>query len=150
MNLQQLNQSGRSLHDFILTAVIALLFTLFTWWLMEELNGFLSWRNQAHERADRGPFPNHALVVRILIFAWMIKDGHWAWMRHTGAARRILSNSSKGFETNYGLYEEYRGLPASVYVSKFLRDPPKNKWASPWDFDVGGWNITRKNMEHSS
>ena len=40
MNLQQLNQSGKTLREFVLTALIALLLTGISWFIIEDLNSF--------------------------------------------------------------------------------------------------------------
>ena len=143
MNLQQLNQSGRSLRDFVLTAVIALFVTGGSWWLIEEFHLFRLWQKGDSRRADRGPRPNFSIGVRFWLIAWLIGNGHWSWMLQSGAARRILTNSPDkyqivpGYRANDSFYAD-EGISAGLYVSKRLQNP---KYGTYDDFKVvlGGW-----------
>ena len=143
MNLQQLNQNGRTLKDFIVTAVVALLVTGALWWFIEEANRFRSW-----QKGDVKP-AEYCLTLRILLILWLVKNGHIAWMLKTGAARRILTNSPSGFIAMASTFEEeyyYKrwraeseGLSAGAYVSIFRRQP-HYYYSRPWNIRSGRWN----------
>lgn len=103
MNIQQLNGSGRSLGDFIATAIVTLLLTGGSWWLTEQLRSIMIWR----KRDDRGLCcevsklpPTYTIGVRLIMLAWLVKKGCSSWMLATGAAKHILTNSNAGYQSH--------------------------------------------------
>lgn len=128
MNLQQLNQSGQIFKIFFLTAAIALLFTASSWWFLEKLNNMQNWLN-SDEKEVRG-HASYDLVIRLMLLAWLIKNGHTKWMVKTRAATHIIINSPIGFtamsETFWSDWQfDVSGLSACQYVLKYLRNPPR-------------------------
>lgn len=53
MNLQQLNQSGRTVGAFLVTAFVSLLVTGFTWFCLEQYNSIAEWKRKMDELMER-------------------------------------------------------------------------------------------------
>ena len=147
MNLQQLNGSGRGIGDFIGTAAIALALTGGLWWFMEQLTYLLAWRKRGVEAQPRRErHPDYAISVRLAMITWLVCNGHWSWMRKSGAGWHILVNSDSGFCYKYG-YTAWiaasRNLTAGDYVSKFANQDPNrlnDEFAvKPFDISAGQW-----------
>lgn len=102
MNLQQLNGSGQGLWDFLITAVLALVITGATWWVIEQLNSLRAWRRRDRQtykpprknEPDKRRSPDYSLLVRLTMITWLITHGHWSWMIKSGAGWCVLTNSS--------------------------------------------------------
>lgn len=146
MNLQQLNGNGRSLGAFIGTAVIALALTGGSWWLIELLNGLLAMRKRNSEDQCGRPRSDYGITVRLAMLAWLVCNGHWSWMRKSGAGWHILTNSGLGFRNNFN-YPKWvaasKNLTAGCFVSTFAKKDIKELrelyLISPFDVSGGGW-----------
>lgn len=115
MNLQQLNGSGQSLVDFVLTALLALIITGWTWYAIEVFNGYRIWQEgRGQQPTGKEPSPNYSVAERIGMIVWLVRNGHGSWTRTTGAWWRISLNNSKPFGAN-GDSE----MPAGDLVSKY-------------------------------
>ena len=93
MNLQQLNRSGQSLWVFIVTGVIALLVTGVSWLCVEVITSYKGLPKKGRTDDSRR---NNSFTFRVALFVWLVKNGHTAWMWHSGAWLCILSNSRLG------------------------------------------------------
>ena len=132
MNIQQLNNSGQSLHTFLVTAVVVLLLTGVSWLCIEQVNGYRIWSRRPKPPPDSvlsSPRPTYNIAVRIWILVWLYRNGHWAWVRHTKAWWYILANSrcdrSGGFGSRVSIRvwfmdDSDRDLSAGDYVSKHM------------------------------
>ncbi|KAL8915123.1 MAG: hypothetical protein Q9172_006952 [Xanthocarpia lactea] len=66
MNLQQLNGSGQSLVDFVLTALLALIITGGTWYVIEIVNVYRKWQEDRNQqRPGKEPSSSHSVAERI-------------------------------------------------------------------------------------
>ena len=72
MNLSELNGSGKNLWVFLTTAVVALVITATTWFLIEEVNLYLIWRRNARHQ--------YISTNGIGIAAWLFKSKRKGWM----------------------------------------------------------------------
>lgn len=88
MNLKELNGSGQNLWVFLTIAIITLLTTGASWFLLEEINKFVKWRRRGHDA-----FGRYTLTLRVFMLAWLLKKGHMIWIWKSGAWWRILVNS---------------------------------------------------------
>ena len=147
MNLQQLNESGRNIGSFIATAVIALILTGISWWLMEQLNSFLAWRRRGSGDQRCRERPDYVITVRLAMLGWLVCSGHWSWMRKSGAGWHILNNSNSGFRNKH-MYSVWvkasKGLTAGDFVSKFANEDvdrlTESFLISPFDPKGGQWS----------
>ena len=130
MNIQQLNGNGQHLWVFITTAVIALIITAGSWLSADGLakGKAVAWYRK-HTAAKR---PNkeaedereYGLLRRMAMLLWLVRNGHKAWMWHSGAWIAILVNSKArgrlclcdGLPTS-GKQWEGLEMPACKYVS---------------------------------
>ncbi|KAL8951915.1 MAG: hypothetical protein Q9222_002134 [Ikaeria aurantiellina] len=122
MNLQQLNANGQPLRVFIITAVLALFFTGAAWFSVDQFNGWTTWRHTEPTHYDHRTRTSFALTVRMSMLWWLIRNGHFTWMRKSGAGLCILINSQcepYGYPIN--LPDHAWHLSAGEYVSKFSR-----------------------------
>lgn len=78
MNLQQLNQSGRSVWSFLVTAFVSLFVTGFMWFCLEQYNSVVNWARKTEEywfriqkRSDK---PEHPIAVRVAISLGLLND----------------------------------------------------------------------------
>ena len=127
MNIQQLNNSGKSIQTFLVTAVVILLLTGFAWMCVEGVNACRTWsRGPKPSPYVPQPRPNHTMPVRVYILAWLICHGHWTWARKTKAWREILANSRpdryKGFASRMTFLPapDDGSLTAIDYVTKYM------------------------------
>ena len=132
MNLQPLNGSGRSISDFLYTAIITLLFTGGTWFVAEQLSSLRAWQGRnassftgpVNTRADGSASPNYSLLVRVSMIIWLITNHHWSWMVDSGAGWCILTNSGKRYRSNHrhprGFNDIGNKLFAGDYLSKLM------------------------------
>ena len=139
MNLQQLNGNGKSIGNFITTAVIALVLTGSSWWLMEQLNSLLAWRKRGAELQHRPNRPNYSITVRLTMLAWLVWNGHWSWMRQSGAGWHILINSGSGYRKRRGFFvpdsvNASLGLTAGDFVTKFANESKQSAYFHPQTF----------------
>ena len=93
MNLQQLNQSGQNLWVFIVTGVIALLVTGVSWLCVEVITSYKGLPEKGSTDDSRR---NESFTFRVALLVWLVKNGHTAWMWHSGAWLCILSNEKLG------------------------------------------------------
>ncbi len=112
MNLQQLNGSGQSVVDFVLTALLALIITGLTWYILELVNECRKWQESRYQRPT--PKATSPMPERIGMIVWLLRNGLGLWMIRTGAWWRILFNSKKRF---YHRNTEH-GLPIDVLISR--------------------------------
>lgn len=89
MNLSELNGSGQKLWVFVITVAIALLITGASWYLIEEINNYLKWKERDHNTRMQFTMGER---IGMLTFLW--KKGHKDWMWKSGAWWRILTNSN--------------------------------------------------------
>ena len=85
MNLVELNNSGKKLGFFLTTAVVILVITGDSWFLIEEINNYSRWKRSHDARIPQGycePVAKMQLAVgaRIGMLALLWKDGHKSWM----------------------------------------------------------------------
>lgn len=76
MNLQQLNQSGRNIWSFLVTALVSLLVTGFTWFCIEQYNSVADWKRKRKEKERpwlRGE-AKHSIVIRVGILFGLMRD----------------------------------------------------------------------------
>ena len=76
MNLQQLNQSGRNIWSFLVTALVSLLVTGFTWFCIEQYNSVADWKRKREEKEYpwlRGKV-KHSMVIRVGIYFGLMSD----------------------------------------------------------------------------
>ena len=146
MNLQQLNGSGRGFGDFIATAIIALALTGGSWLLIELSSSLIALRKPSAEDQGRLPRSDDGITLRLAMLLWLISNGHWSWMRKSGAGWHILINSGSGFRTdfNYPVWvAASKNLTAGCYVSKFAKKDVKELkdlyWTSPFELRSGRW-----------
>ena len=95
MNLNELNGSGKNLRVFLTTAAIALLTTGASWFLLEEFNNYLRWRNASAR--DKEQFSTLGRRIGMLVYMqrqgytnMLWKDGFW-W-------RLLISSDSRVME----------------------------------------------------
>lgn len=146
MNLQQLNGVGRSIDAFIGTALTALVLTGGSWWLMGQLTSLSAWRKRVVEVQRRQTRPKYTIAVRLAMLVWLLCNGHWSWMRKSGAGWHILTNSGSGFQNRYR-YSAWvaasKGLTAGDFVSKFANEGidglKESLTISPFDIVGGKW-----------
>ena len=131
MNIQQLNNSGQSLHTFLVTAVVVLLLTGVSWLCIEQVNGYRIWSRRARYVVLPTPYlprPTYNIAVRVRMLVWLYRNGHWAWVRHTKAWWYILANSRADRSTGFGsrlvkawfIDDSDPDLSAGDYVSKYM------------------------------
>ena len=117
MNLSELNGSGKSLVVFIATAVIGLVITGASWYLLEEVNKYFGWRSSAEEQTGTGSARKRLTIgPRISMLVWLQRHGHSGWMWKSGAWWRIIVNSDSQVKSPL----EARGLNAFEVVSKHV------------------------------
>ncbi|KAL8717484.1 MAG: hypothetical protein Q9225_005277 [Loekoesia sp. 1 TL-2023] len=135
MNLQQLNGSGQSVREFMLTALIALIITGGTWYVAEAVNGYRIW--QSKRQRSEVPAPKYSMAERVAMITWLLREGYGSWMKRTGAWLRILFNSRKPF---IEMDDEDYEVPVGELVSKFsLGDA---------SFDPESWAPKRKSSRN--
>lgn len=94
MNIYQLNKSGQSLWVFLATALIALFVTGSAWYLAEQVNSYLKWREaQLSRRKDYHLPPNTPLKMRINMLIWSLLSPYRSWMVRRGVLWRLLTNN---------------------------------------------------------
>ena len=79
MNLQQLNQSGRSIWSFLVTAIVSLLVTGSIWFCLEQYNSVADWKRKKDEKMMavlRNSEPKPSIAIRVGIkFGLLHGDG---------------------------------------------------------------------------
>ena len=113
MNLSELNGSGKKLWVFLTTAIIALLVTGASWFLIEEVNKYLRW-----QRKGWGTRTQFTIGARIGMLAWLWEERHRTWMWRSGAWWRILTNNTAKLAYQAGPTR----LSACEYVAKYSDD----------------------------
>lgn len=91
MDLQQLSQSGQKLAAFLITAAIALFVTGFSWFCVEQVNSYLTWRRRKGETSSRKN-TNYSIAIRVAMQVALVYRGYSSWLRASMAWRRILTN----------------------------------------------------------
>lgn len=76
MNLQQLNQSGRNIWSFLVTALVSLLVTGFTWFCIEQYNSVADWKRKREEKEQPWLIgkAKYSIVIRVGIYFGLIPD----------------------------------------------------------------------------
>lgn len=144
MNIQQLNAQGKNLSDFIATAAIAVFLTGGSWLAIEQMNGFLAWRNRDRDPDHKLSAPEYDLTIRLSILMWLVKNGHWSWMLNSGAGYRILVNEISGYrpvkrgQTLDEWTHASEGVPAIEYFLKFSTNQTFRSVA--FQIQNGSWN----------
>ncbi len=118
MNIEQLNKSGQNLSVFIITAVLTLVVTGGSWFLIEQTNSYRKWRRRSPKQQYDGK-TQFSLAVRLALIAWLVSNGHTHWMFKSGAWWRIAIDRKSRIEGLSVLEEDDGRLTASEYVSKY-------------------------------
>lgn len=81
MNLQQLNGSGKSIKSFVVTALVDLIITGGSWWLLEQWSSIRAWQKRDPD-SYKSPksAPNYSILVRAAMLTWLMAHGHSYWM----------------------------------------------------------------------
>ena len=127
MNLQQLNDNGKQIWVFLITAVVALFLTFFVWMLVEHFEKLVRWRKEIRAVANiNDPWPqrgkDYCLLIRLNILILLLQMGHHRWAWHSGAWLRILTNERAGFRqipTIEGKAESANGDFIKLYITAF-------------------------------
>ena len=150
MNLQQLNSNGQQIWVFIITAVTAILVTAGLWFCFELINDYKAWQ----ERKQGGilwenyhPKPKYFFAARLMMFFWLVKNGHVSWMLKAGAWWRILVNDKTRLQDEYVPNQHLlhtiglNGMTACDYVMVFgiLRKPGNDPNFEPFDSEDVSW-----------
>ena len=118
MNIQQLNRTGQDLWIFIVTGAVALLITGVSWFCVEVLTSYKSWAKIGSTDNSRR---NQALVFRLALLLWLVRNGYTTWMRRSGAWWCILSNDKFGhFRARTWYY-----LDTNPFITDKAMDPPE-------------------------
>lgn len=117
MNIEQLNESGKSLWIFILTAFIALIVTGGIWLLIKWWNEFRSWYIQRPDLYQGVETSSYSIGERVAMIVWLWRNGHQTWMRGKGAWWAILWNDRKPIVDSMQIGEPR--MSASEYVSRY-------------------------------
>ncbi len=148
MNIEQLNGSGQHLSVFITTAILTLVVTGGSWFLIEQMNSYRKWRRRSSEQQYDGK-TQFTVAVRLALIAWLVSNRHTDWMFGSGAWWRIAIDHKSRIK-DYIAYgspsriipevplEDLRRLTAGEYVSKYSKGFPD--WVVKKRF-VGGWHI---------
>ena len=110
MNLSELNGSGKKLWVFLTTAIVALLVTGASWFLIEEVNNYLGW-----QRKNWGTRTQFTIGARIGMLALLWEYRHRTWMWRSGAWWRILTDNTDKLTNQAGA----TNLSACEYVTKY-------------------------------
>ena len=131
MNIQQLNGNGQNLWVFFTTAVVALVITGGSWLCSNhfakrkaEAVAWYKERAAAKRLNDKTEHESeHSLLLRMAMLVWLVRNGHKAWMWHSGAWLAILINSKAPRKKSPGFYlsRENSDLPACGYVSRYSK-----------------------------
>ena len=121
MNIQQLNQSGQRLSVFLTTAGIALAVTGISWFCVEQINDYHTWKQRDPSVIPKST-PRFSITVRIIMIVWLVKHGHTKWMQENGAWLPLLTNSpKKGLSTDVDAC-----ITAGDYVSRYCHKKYKD------------------------
>jgi len=126
MNLQQLNGNGRSLRDFVLTAILTLLVTGGAWLVSGAASSYKNWQKGRWKREkplNRLQKPEYSIAERCAMVVWLLRQGHGSWMRRSGAWWRILQNSGVPIVKS----RDGAIMAAGHYVSEYSREHIPNK-----------------------
>ena len=137
MNIQQLNESGKSLWVFLLTALVTLAVTGCLWLLIELLNGYQNWKRGRPKLSQNKTTSSYSMGERVAMIVWLLRHHHISWMKKTGAWWRIMANDRARY---IKLEAESEGLFMSVcdYVSLYSRpidENAENSWQIKAAFD---------------
>ena len=127
MNLQQLNNSGKHIWVFLITAIVALFLTFFIWMLVEHFEKLVCWRKQISAIASNNePWPqrgkDYSLLIRLNILILLLQMGFHRWAWHSGAWLRILTNDRTGFRPTHtieGKAGPVNGDSMNLYITTF-------------------------------
>ena len=120
MNLQQLNNNGRPLSVFVITAILALVGTGIIWFCLDQYNGFIKWKKDERQY-DHKTRTKFNLTVRLAMLWWLVRHRHVSWMRRSGAWPLILEGSTREPSIYpVALPGDAWYLSATEYVSKFM------------------------------
>lgn len=114
MNIEQLNGNGQHLHVFIITALVALVVTGGSWFVIEQVNSYNKWRRTNGERQHNRK-TQFSLAVRFALIKFLVLHRHTRWMFKSGAWWRLIVNHSS--RHIYGPDGENAELTACDYVS---------------------------------
>ena len=133
MNIQQINGSGHNIWIFLVTAIIALLVTAITWYLIEETNhtrfwqqnNIISWQQDIPDQKPSLKKSEYNLGVRVFMLLWLVIAGHLRWTIKSGALRAVLTKSDAKFLRGWsgGLFKPPSGFEnwtACEYVHFFM------------------------------
>ncbi len=118
MNIEQLNGSGQHLWVFILTAVITLVVTGGSWFIIEQVNSYPWWRKRRSDTPYNGE-TQFSLVVRLALLVYLVSNGHSQWMLKSGAWWRIIIDHRSLVKDGCVLQKDNGRLTAGEYVSKY-------------------------------
>lgn len=133
MNIQQLNDTGKPIRVFIITAVVAVAITGAVWWIIEDVKNFQLLRDELTEGRTSHPRrnnPRHSLAVRIYMFGYIVRLGGLKWMWYTGIGWRLLSNSTAAYCYHLADNDQkFESLPRHEeqllsYITRLIRTGP--------------------------
>ncbi len=115
MNLQQLNGTGQTLREFLVTALVALVITGGTWSATEAVNAYRNWNRKraAAQKYGHKPGPKYSMAERAAMIMWLLRNHHGAWMLETRVWWLIATNSNKKMYTS-----SWVG-PAGLLISQY-------------------------------
>lgn len=115
MNIQQLNESGKSLWVFLVTAFVTLAVTGCLWLLVELLNGYQNWQRGRPELSQNTTTSSYNLGERVAMVVWLLRHHHISWAREVGAWWRIMVNDRERYIPSVDM----RLMSAGEYVSEY-------------------------------
>ena len=138
MNIQQLNGNGQNIWVFFTTAVIALVITGGSWFSSNhvakgkaEAVAWYKERALAKQLNDKTEAKSeYSLLLRMAMLVWLVRNGHKAWMWHSGAWIAILIDSKVPAKQSPGIYiyeDDPDGL-ACKYVSEYSKYGQDEVW----------------------
>ena len=147
MNLQQLNRSGQDIWHFLVTAGLALFVTVGTWFCIDELKNYTTWKQRAGE--DKNPGARNltcSISVRIAMLVKLLRRGHRDWVRKSEAWLHVLTYEKFGdFHPCSDWIDFTRGnkwyvredMPAVEYITLHFNHSKMKADFGPFDVPYG-------------
>ena len=138
MNIQQLNQSGKSLRVFLATASVALLVTGSAWYLIEQVKSYTIWREdrlrhqrrkQTRQRINRPQPTKFSLMIRLNMLIWLLLSSYRFWIIRRGLWWRLLTNSSSRLCSTQEWNSCYRRYKTAAEIARY------SSFEEPWGGD---------------
>ena len=146
MNIQQLNESGKSLWVFLLTAFVTLAVTGCLWLLIELVNGYQIWQRGRPKVSPNITTSSYSMGERVAMVVWLFRHHHISWMREVGAWWRIMINDRTRHIPSVLMIGPL--MSVGEYVSKYSR-PVDDYAKTSWEFERAFNEAqTRARMRH--